>query len=198
MKAHFFLTLIILTLSLLPAASMAQGILVGINQASLSIPDAGSTELETASGPVIGGMVELNQGEQVSLIADAVFVQGGANLREDGRSAQLRLNYLETGFALNVALGQPAQTHPFLGAGLRFGFLTSATFTSEGASESVASLFADTDLSLGISAGLAIPAGRGQVRFEGRYSMGLTNIAAVNPEASLQTRGLQVLFGTNF
>lgn len=147
-------------------------------------------------GPTVGGFVNIGLGSSLlSLQPEALLTWKGATLDPDDSDEVLRMRYLEV--PLLVKLTAPAGGDGkalYLLAGPTIGFPVSVRATVDGDAADIKDRVASNEFGLTVGGGLQ---GRRWL-LEGRYTEGLSSIAADTSGDATRTRAIGVLFGVRF
>jgi hypothetical protein len=223
----FLLALSALCMTIPASAQHRIGIVGGLNLTTFDRELTPSEKLSTYTGIGLGGILGLGLANNVVLRFMPMYLQKGAKDRSVLSEARLKLSYLEVPALVKIAFGT-STAKPYIMVGPTLGFLLSAKATVEGESvdlyykeifmdwqavahrpryfaamgESVdvKELFKDIDFGLNFGAGVSFPAGNNAIFVEGRYGLGLSNIAKLEEgeEGSIKTRGIQFMAGVTF
>jgi opacity protein-like surface antigen len=172
----------------------------GLNLAKISVePEDPDTDIANLVAFGVGGVLDLRLAENVALHLQPLYLQKGAKDGSAGSDAKIKLAYLEVPALVKIAFGT-STAKPYIMAGPSLGFLLSAKSTDEGESADIKEFFKDIDFGLAFGAGVSFPAGNNAIFVEGRYGLGLSNIAKLEEgeEGSIKTRGIQFMAGVTF
>lgn len=190
------------------------GIIGGLNIANLNGKDVDGVKVDFSSRMAmgIGGVVEIGLNEKVALRLEPMYLQKGAKFSsnlvdEDFSQVTFKSAYLEVPLFLKIALGTSA-TRPYVLAGPFIGFNISSSLDASGIAvkEKIAK---STDFGLGFGAGVSFPAGNNSMFIEGRYALGLTDVAKAGAvegmggrltadDVDIKTRGILLMAGITF
>ncbi|MFC1572117.1 porin family protein [Candidatus Eisenbacteria bacterium] len=185
----------------------------GINYANMAVdPDPGNGGSILRFGG--GGTLGMNFSRKFSIGIDVLYLMKGTkNSYRDGGSIVHRevefhteLDYLviNPNFRLQPTSGRST---PYLTLGPEIGILLKATSHTEddrsnGEKQDVKDSFESTDIAINFGAGLDFPIGSSNFFIESRYSFGLTDVSATQPDdesgAKLTTRGIYAFAGIRF
>jgi hypothetical protein len=207
-----------LALSAPARAEVGIGVLGGSSFASLSQHPA-EAGLGFDRHPFFGAgaVADVRLGRRLSLRLEPMFLVKGSGfsiepdlfLFQSRVTARFRLSYLELPLLLRFSSGS-GRIRPYVMAGPSYGRLVRARVQGtdtkgKAVDEDVMKEFKRSDLGLGFGAGLVIPAGRSSTFVQGRYTLGLLNIAREQEgggeqEAGtrLENRTIQVMVGVTF
>lgn len=221
-RAMFFVLLVLG----LPVAAHAQyatfqiGFKGGVNFADMSVtPEYAEVDYNRLTG--FGGGAELGFAVSPSMdvLADVLYLQKGVSAHHKWRNGSdpegsyrewdtdATLNYLVVAPMFRFSTRNPGMA-PYVYGGAEVGFLLDATATVENeggatAETDVKDNYASTDFGVHFGAGFEIRAQSYSFFLEGRYALGLTNIASdevldQNPEAEEKHRGIYLFGGLRF
>jgi hypothetical protein len=188
------------------------GMAGGLNLARFDTELTPGEKLSNYTGIGLGGILDLRLANNIALRLQPMYLQKGAKLESDELpevEVKFKLSYVELPVLLKLALGKGA-SQPYLLAGPAIGFLSSAKIavkTSEIPEVGVDAqqFFKDIDFNLAFGAGLSFAAGRNAIFVEGRYALGIANIAenitdeqGSVVEGNVKTRGIQIMAGVLF
>lgn len=190
-------------------AQLHIGLTGGLNLAKLNLdpepaPDEG--ELSSYTGFGAGGVLDirLSPTGNVFLHLQPMFLQKGSKIKVDlgslgSAEGKIKLAYLEVPALVKIAFGT-STAKPYIMAGPTLGFLLSAKISGEGESEDIKDSFKDVDFGLDFGAGINFPAGSNAIFVEGRYGLGLSNVAKTDPgdDTKAKNRGIQFMAGVTF
>jgi opacity protein-like surface antigen len=215
-----FVALLALFIALPVGAQVNLGVIGGANIANLNGEDPTGEKIDFSSRTVfgIGGVLDVRLAENVALRFEPMYLQKGAefDLTDDPdfgtATFTAKANYLEVPVLLKIAFGT-SNTRPYLMAGPTIGFNLSSKFELSALGFS-AEIDADkvtksTDFGLAFGAGVSFPAGTSSIFVEGRYVLGLTDIAEAGTlefmgeqlefeDVNVKTRGIQIMGGISF
>lgn len=153
------------------------------------------------SGMAAGVFVSFSLGGPVYLQPEVYYSRRGSRLQEGGDKFEYKLDYLEVPLLLKLAILR-GPVSPVLFGGPYGSLLVKArgVTTIEGRSESedLKELFKNIDYGLVFGGGLEFRAGRLLLLVEGRYTLGLANIATEVEDGSVKNKGFSVLLGIGF
>ena len=214
-----FVVLLALFIALPAKAQVKLGVIGGINIANLNGEDEDRTKIDFSSrtGFGIGGVLDLPMSTNVALHVEPMYLQKGAEFDLSDQDlgtakATVKAAYLEVPVFVKVALGS-STARPYLMAGPTIGFNLSSTFGLSAAglnAEMDANpVIKSTDFGLGFGAGVDIPIGANTFFVEGRYALGLSDVAEAGTfelmgeqlqvdNANVKTNGIQIMAGISF
>ncbi len=219
-KLNLFLVALLALFIALPASAQVKlGVIGGANLANLNGKDVDGTKFDfsgrTAFG--VGGVLEVGLSENISLRFAPMYLQKGGEFTDTDpdlgtATFAFKAGYLEAPALLKVALGT-SSIRPYLMAGPTLGFNLSSNleFSVPGISAKLDAkeITKSVDLGLAFGAGVSFPVGANSIFVEGRYALGLSDIAKddtlkfmgedlVSGDAEVKTRGLQIMAGVSF
>jgi len=214
------MALLALFIATLPAGAQVKlGIIGGLNIANLNGEDADGSNIDFSSRTAlgVGGILDIGLSENVALRLEPMYLQKGGKF--DATDPDLgtatftfKAGYLEVPAFLKIALGTNT-TRPYLMAGPAIGVNLSPKVNLSASGVSLETdadkITKSTDFGLGFGAGVSFPAGSSSIFVEGRYVLGLTDIARAGTlsfmgaelpvdDANIKTRGLQFMAGITF
>jgi opacity protein-like surface antigen len=219
-KLTLFLVVLLAVFIALPAGAQVNlGVIGGLNIANLSGEDVDGEKIDFSGRTTfgVGGVLDIGLNENVSLRLEPMYLQKGAKVDltdSDLGTATFTFKgaYLEVPALFKVAFGT-SSTRPYLMVGPTIGFnlssklgLRAPGFSAEiDAKEIVKS----TDFGLAFGAGVSFPAGASSIFVEGRYALGLSDIAQAGTlelegeelpfeEVEVKTKGVQLMAGIAF
>jgi hypothetical protein len=211
MKRLFLVVLIICAVFYGNAwAGPAFGVKAGLNLANASVDPSEGMSYKVKSGFILGGTAEfsLTPSNKTTIRVEGLYVQKGwkesMQILYDGYFIDYEgsASVDELVLAPFLVLRFPSQgVSPFLQGGLELGFNLSATGKMEAGGESVSGVLMDwsgTNLGFNIGGGVAVPSGKGEVVFDVRYNLGLTNMYTGSGTGTIKTNGIQLCVGYNF
>lgn len=198
-----------------PAASAAPvfGVKAGVNLANIKEdPEFPGASYNIRPGLAIGGNIEfaLTSSNKVTIRGDVMYVMKGTKITEEDASTNTNL---ETTIKVDELVVAPflvfrfpsGGVTPFLQAGPEVGFNVTHKYNVKGTAfgENVDESgdiedWASTNFGINLGGGIAIPAGKGEVVFDARYNLGLTNMYTGDFDGTIKTNGIQLLAGYNF
>lgn len=182
------------------------GVLGGPSFAALHLrPEESGTDFSRHAFFGAGAVVDVGLGGPWSLCFEPMFLVKGSDfliapddfLFKNGLAGSFRLSYVELPVFLKFT-SRGGGVRPYAMAGPSAGYLIKARARAMGMDEDAKDLFKKGDLDLGLGAGVLFPAGRSSFFVEGRYSLGLINVAKDSEESTLKNRGIQVMAGLSF
>ncbi len=183
--------------------AMAQQNMVGVKGGFLSSELSGDIEDDLArrSALGVGAFLQVMVAPSVSIQPEALLLMKGAD--EDAGDGTVEVDYLQVPVLVQYHI--PAVgVSPRIFAGPSLAFEMGCDISQDGASQSCEDEGFDTksaDFGLVFGAGVDIPAGGVVVTLDGRYDLGVTNVADV-PEGvegfEVKNRSLQFFAGVGF
>ncbi len=197
---QYFFWILVLTMTLIWSGNLeaqwSVGGVVGMNAASIKVtPDPVSEEYSGRAAFGLGVVVDRQLMENVDLHMQALYLQKGAKLSEDGFSASFKVNYFELPVMARYTLPLDLALRPYVMAGPSLGLLTKAKYDWEGGEQVATDETRKVDFSAGFGAGVKIPEGKRTLFAEVRYLLGFVNINNQTDESTVKNRGLQILAG---
>jgi opacity protein-like surface antigen len=214
-----FVVLLALFIALPASAQVKLGLIGGANLANLNGKDVDGTKFDFSGRTEfgVGGVLDVSLSENISLRFEPMYLQkGGETTVTDPdlgtATFALKAGYLEVPALLKIALGT-SSIQPYLMAGPTIGFNLSSNleFSAAGISAELDAkeITKSTDFGLAFGAGVSFPAGASSIFMEGRYNLGLSDIAKegtltfmgedlVSGDAEVKTRGVQIMAGISF
>ena len=192
------------------AAQIRPGVLIGVNSASLSIPEALlpvegidlTVSLGRRTGLIVGGFVDVPAGRSLAIEFGALFSQKGSSTLISipgivSGNADTRIQYLDIPILGVVSVAKFSQATVYLLAGPSIGVKIDARVkaTVEGASESedISDAIPSTDIGLLVGGRVEFQQG---VLAEFRYTHGFTDLS--DGEDSVKNRVYSFLVGYRF
>jgi len=211
--------LLALFIALPAGAQVKLGVIGGVNLANLNGKDVDGEKIDFSSRTAfgVGGVLDIGLSENISLRFAPMYLQKGGEFTTtdpdlDTATFAFKGGYLEVPALLKIALGA-SSIRPYLMAGPTIGFNLSSKlkFSVPGISAEVDAkkITKGADFGLAFGAGVSFPAGTSSIFVEGRYALGLTDIARegilefmgeeiVSGDAEVKTRGFQIMAGIAF
>jgi opacity protein-like surface antigen len=199
----------VLTLAPSVSAETRIGLQGGVNVASLRVsPTEMGFTFSTVTRPAAGAVVDVALDDRLSVHLEPMFVGKGSRFRiepddslfEEVVTGSFRLSYLELPVLFSVS-GR-GNVQPYVMAGPTVGYLLGARVRgqSEGLEmeEDSKDDFKKLDFGLALGGGVRVPMRRASLFVEGRYVLGLWNIAYDTYDSKLRTRGFQFGAGLTF
>ncbi len=219
-KFNFLLAAFLALFIALPARAQVKiGVMGGANLANLNGNDVDGSELDFSSRTLfgVGGVLDIGLSENISLRFTPMYLQKGGEVTftEPGLGEETfayKMGYLEVPALLKIDLGK-SSVRPYLMAGPTLGFNLSSKLnysaSAIGVETDAKDITESTDLGLTFGAGVSLPAGASAIFVEGRYALGLADVAKegaitlmgeelVAGDAEVKTRGLQLMTGISF
>jgi len=204
----------------LPAGAQVKfGVIGGVNLANLNGNDVDGTKIDFSgrTGFGVGGVLDVGLSENIALRFAPMYLQKGAEFTDTDpdlgtATFAVKAGYLEVPVLLKIALGT-SSIQPYLMAGPTIGFNLSSNlkFSATGINAEIDAkeITKSTDFDFAFGAGVSFPAGANSIFVEGRYALGLTDIARegtlefmgediVSGDAEVKTRGFQIMGGISF
>jgi hypothetical protein len=206
MKKFLVVAMAALCLAAVLPQSLAAGVGLkgGLSLSKFAVSPADSLPfpIESLTGPVAGLYFNLGLG-LVSFEADALYARMGMKGTIEGSTVEYRMDYIQVPVMLKVSVLPAGPIRPFVYAGGYGSYLLKANgvmTTSEGSSsEDLGDMFQKYDYGAVGGVGIAFKLPGVTVSAEGRYNLGLANIAK-NTEAgeSVKNRSIMALVGIGF
>lgn len=183
--------------------AMAQQNMVGVKGGFLSSELSGDIEDDLARRSAVGfgAFLQVMVAPSVSIQPEALYLMKGAN--EDVGDGTIEVDYIQVPILVQYHFPTPGLS-PRLFAGPSLAFEMGCDISEDGASQSCEDEGFDTksaDFGLVFGAGVDIPAGGVVVTLDGRYDLGVTDLADV-PEGvegfEVKNRSLQFFAGVGF
>jgi hypothetical protein len=183
------------------AQTLQFGVKGGINVANVEF-DAGGSGAPTfdwRTGLVAGGFVTWRAASWLELQPEVLFSSKGASLEEEGISSRLILDYVEVPVLLRFTGPVSGSTKFYVAGGPYFAARARAkTRTEFGGSTEEIDIKDDiesTDLGVVIAGGLEL----GAIVFDGRYTLGLSDIDAdTSDDLKVKNRCISLTVGFKF
>jgi len=214
-----FVVLLALFIALPASAQVKLGVIGGANLANLNGKDVDGEKIDFSSRTAfgVGGVLDVGLSENVSLRFEPMYLQKGTEFTDTDpdlgtATFAFKAGYLEVPALLKIALGT-SSTRPYLMVGPSIGVNLSSKlkFSASGISAELDAkeITKSTDFGLAFGAGLSFPVSTSSIFVEGRYNLGLLDIAKegtlkfmgediVSGDAEVKTRGLQIMAGIAF
>ena len=146
-------------------------------------------------GFIGGGFVEYMVAPQIGIQLEVLYAMKGT--KEDGGDGKLKFDYLEIPVLFKYIVPTQGNVSPFFFAGPQVGFLLSAK--SDPGGEDIKDAFESVDFGLAFGAGANIKMESFTLMFDGRYSLGLTNVVKDAPSGfSWKTSNIAFTVGVGF
>jgi opacity protein-like surface antigen len=188
------------------------GVKAGVNMANLTYDPKPVKGPDNLMGIAVGGALSYNLSRSLSLDGEVLYIQKGYSAKTElegcTSDGKLKLSYISISPMLRFKFPGASIT-PYVLGGAEFGLLMSAKSTgtyecggqSQDFNTDVKDSFTSSDFGVTFGAGIEFPMGSSALFFEGRYAMGLSDIAKT-PEgmgdetdnSSVKTKGIY-LFG---
>lgn len=222
MKKLTILTLLVLMLLLVSFANAQNriGIIGGLNVATIDADfDAAETDIASRTLFGVGGVLDIQLGENVFLHLEPMYLQKGALATDldDDIEFPITSSFLELPLFVKVEFGNSIK--PYVMAGPSIGYLLSSDIEGKFSgfifTGDLKDVTESIDFGIEFGAGFSYPVGSASLFLEGRYSMGLSNLQkggsfdlSVGPvsetitwdkdQDAYETRGFQVMAGVTF
>ena len=188
-------------LALSAAAAPAQtiGFKLGASIASQKF-DPDVADFKSLTGFVGGGLIRFGSG-RLGIQLEALSVTKGSKAETPtGAEGETRLEYVEIPLLLHLPLTTGGSFAPYIVAGPSLGFEISCTTQGPGSGEAdcdETNPDRDKKIDFGVGGGLgvAFAAGPGAVLLEGRYTLGLSNIATEGSTVEIKNRTILIMAG---
>ena len=148
----------------------AFGLKGGLNLANLSGDIENNKSLIAFGGGVFS---KITPSPTICIQPEVLFMQMGTEEDVDN-GEKIKLNYIEIPVLIKYVFPTEGSFEPNIFAGPAVSFLMSADYGDEDIKDYITSV--DFGLAFGAGADIAIGDGGGKVTFDGRYTLGLTNI----------------------
>jgi opacity protein-like surface antigen len=171
------------------------------------------TDFTSHTGLGIGGVLDIRLSENVALRLEPMYLQKGAAfvsdlVDPDFSEVTFKAAYLEAPLFLKITFGASA-IRPYVLAGPVIGFNMSSSLNAPGLDVETDGIVKSTDFGLGFGAGVSFPAGNNSLFIEGRYALGLADVAKAGAielmgeqlavdDVEIKTRGIQLMAGITF
>jgi hypothetical protein len=189
-------------------AGPAFGIKGGLNLANVSEdPAANGVSYGIRTGIAVGGNIEfaLTPSNNLTIRGEAMYEMKGTKTSGTIQGVDWKgtVSVDEIVLAPFLVIRFPSQGFtPFLQAGPELGLNVTHKVKTEatGYASSTDDLkdWSGVNFGLNIGAGIALPAGNGEVIFDARYNLGLKNMYTGSESLTDKTNGIQLLIGYNF
>ncbi len=219
-KFNLLLVVLLALFIALPAGAQVKlGVIGGVNIANLKGEDVAGEKIDfsnrTAFG--VGGVLDVGLNDNVALRFEPMYLQKGGEFSETDpdlgtATFTFKAGYLEVPVLLKIAFGT-STTRPYLMAGPTIGFNLSSKVNLSALGFSLETdadkLTKSTDFGLAFGAGVSFPAGTSSIFVEGRYALGLSDIAEAGTlefmgeslpfdDVNVKTKGIQIMGGITF
>ncbi|MFC2135409.1 porin family protein [Bacteroidota bacterium] len=216
---HLFYSFIILTIILATniSAQVSLGLFGGVNYADLK---SDLDVIESTSMLGIGGLIEYNLSDELSLVAQPSYLQKGGMQPESDTQPELIITtaYFELPLLLKYKFNYFGAIKPYLIAGPSAGYRLSAdmeaTIGMVTVNADLKEISKDFDFGITMGAGIEIPLESIFIFVEGRYSLGLIDLhkngtvyaegggttfpVTFDDESWYKTKGIQIMGGIKF
>lgn len=217
--------LFILTLALVLAISaMAQDPVKGLTGAGFKagvvmakatgdnidlIADENDVDIKSLMGFAVGGFIEYSFSPSIAIQPEILYNTKGVKFEQGDVTDKVTMTYMQIPVLLKFNIPTAGNFDPFIYAGPSVGILLSANDKLEGTDddydEDIKDSFKSTDFTAVLGLGAGIPMGTsGQLTFEFRYDMGLTNVAedmvvdTETVEGDVKTQNMGFFIGFSF
>lgn len=173
----------LVSMPVLARAETRFGPIAGLNIANLDIE--GRSGLNVRTTVALGGAVDIGLGERFGLRIEPMFVSKGTKAQKYNAywasvdKAVFELDYANIPVLARYELGA-AETRGYVLGGVGVGFATrrEAELTQTNVTETIdfADVFASTDVSLDVGAGISFAVGTNRLTLDGRVAFGLVDI----------------------
>ena len=192
------------------AAQIKPGVLIGVNSASLSIPDTFlpvedvdlTVTVKRRTGLIVGGFVDVPVAKSVALEIGALFSQKGSATEISipgivSGNADTRIQYLDIPIlgVVSVAKFSQAGVHLLVGPsiGVKVGARLKATVEGQSETQDISDQIPSTDIGLVLGGRVDFSQG---VLAEFRYTQGFTDLS--DSDESVKNRVFSFLIGYRF
>ena len=193
------------------SAQQRVGFVGGLNLANLDAVDKDGDifdpNLSNRTVFGLGGILDLSLRRNISLRLEPMYLQKGAKQEDIG--IRFELAYFEMPVFLKLTF-ESSTIQPYLMAGPSLGLILRSRFVSPEVELNVIDALNSIDFGLGFGAGVSLPIGKNAIFVEGRYTLGLANIAdegkasdgvnefEIEERTVFETRGIQIMLGITF
>jgi hypothetical protein len=186
------------------------GVKGGLNLANMSVDPSNNVSYGMRTGILVGGNVEfaLSSNDKITLRGEALYVMKGtkATYTVNGMDVKETDKTDELVLAPFLVIRFPSEGFtPFIQAGPELGLNVTHSYKAEGTQNGQTQSqsgdlkdWGSTDFSLNFGAGILIPAGDGEVLFDLRYNLGLSNMYTGPGSTTAKNDGVQICIGYNF
>ncbi|MFH1145093.1 MAG: porin family protein [Candidatus Eisenbacteria bacterium] len=196
------------------------GVKAGVNLAELVYdPELEGFELERRMGIAGGALLGFTLSPGMSLDTDFLYIEKGAKWDATFDDETVEYEAVYSYVVINPMLRFAVQSQglrPYFMAGAEIGFLFDAKYKIDGKeveedeededAVTLKDMTKDTDFGVNFGAGVEIPSGSTSIFFEGRYSLGLSDIQETDDEEeeedddapTLKHRGIYLMGGIRF
>lgn len=204
-KGLLLMALFLGAVSIAPASLAAQDVMLGvkggINIADVDVEGDEEFESDTRTGIVGGVFAQLGLGDVFAIRPEGLYSQKGFSQTEGTEELTLKADYIEVPVLLAARLTQ-GSVRPVLFAGPVIGFEASCKIESSAVEESVDCADAEvetesTDFGATFGAGVELDAGGVVVLFDGRYTLGLSDVDATDSDEA-KNRAWSFMAGIGF
>jgi hypothetical protein len=169
-------------------ASGRLGLIAGLNTSKIALdpePQFDTLGLESRQGAFFGTFFTQALGEDVGIRYEGAYVEKGA----EQAGFTITLDYIESGALLQLG-GVSGTGGPYALVGPTFALLAGSRLSGNGESVDLSDEVESSDVGFVFGGGLRL----GAVSVEGRYSLGLLNVAK-EESVEIKNRGVQVVLG---
>lgn len=184
----------VMFITIAPAKATEFGIMGGLNMANMTGDFEDNKAMMTFGGGVFG---RVSPSPQFTIQSELLYMQKGTKWEgaEGEDDEEMTLTYVEVPVLLMYNFPMPGPISPCVFAGPYFATLLSAKDKFEGEELDVKELFKDTDFGAVFGVGVDIKTGAsGKFFFNGRYSLGLSNVNDFLPEEFSVKHGVMSVF----
>jgi len=202
-------------MAIVPASAQNRiGVIGGVNLAKFEVSEVEpEPEIDNRTGFGIGGIIDLKIAPTLTLRLAPMYLQKGAKGTEEDPTVgtidvEFKLDYLEVPVFLKLGLGGfYVMGGPTLGLNLKSKISAEAVDQGLTIDIDIDDAIKTFDIGFGVGGGFNIPMGLNTLFVEGRYILGLANIAEaggdgtgdeVTIEGKVKNRGIQVMAGITF
>ena len=196
--------LTLLATAVIPVATSAGdfrlGIEGGANNANLSVTNPEPWgKYSSRVRPTVGAVIELGIGPNASIALEPCYVGKGSKWGESEFTLRYSLDYIEVPLYMKYRL-TTGSVRPYLAAGPSLAFVQRAKIDGIDDVTDIKDQVKSPDASVAFGGGVELVSGKTAFFVDGRYAVGLTNLAKgdVDPESEGRHRGLQVRAGVTF
>lgn len=177
-------------------AQWSVGGVVGMNATHIKVSPLISSEAYKGRAAFgLGVVVDRELMENLDLHMQAMYLQKGAKVGEDGYSASFKVNYFELPLMVRYSPPLDLAMKPYAMAGPSVGLLAKAKYDSGDNEQDATDETRKIDFSAGFGLGVQIPEGNRMLFAEVRYLLGFVNINNQTDESTVKNRGIQFLVG---
>jgi hypothetical protein len=173
------LILFIATAALAKEGALSYGPKFALNFASEGGDNTSSVKSSTKFG--IGGFVTYDLQYPIVLQGEVLYNRKGCDITAYNPTVTVTGSYIDIVALAKYKIQMEGDIKPSVFAGPSLGFLLSANYNQGGTTTDITSDAAGTDFGLVIGAGAGFKAGNGNVLFDLRYYLGLSNVNKNSP-----------------